>query len=49
LWIGTDVKVCCHDLICSAMWIGKEVTGSFHDQFEVMCGLIQMREDDVLT
>jgi hypothetical protein len=31
------------------MWIGKDVTGSIHDQFEVIYGLEQTREDDVLT
>jgi hypothetical protein len=31
------------------MWIGKPVAGSIHDQFEVLYGLEQMREDDVLT
>jgi hypothetical protein len=24
------------------MWIGKDETGSFHDQFDVLCGLEQM-------
>jgi hypothetical protein len=49
MWIGSDVKECCYDLIWSAMWIGKEVTGSFHDEFEVQFGLEQMIEKDVLT
>jgi hypothetical protein len=31
------------------MWIGKELTRSFHDQFEVICGLFQMIEDDVMA
>jgi hypothetical protein len=31
------------------MWIGKYVRGSFHDQYEVICGLEQMIQDDVLT
>jgi hypothetical protein len=31
------------------MWIGKDVTGSFQDQFEVKCGLEQMKDDDVMT
>jgi hypothetical protein len=31
------------------MWIGKDVTGIFHDQFEVLCWLDQMIEDDVIT
>jgi hypothetical protein len=39
VWIGTDVKECCHDQFWSAMWTGIYVTGSFHDQFEVICGL----------
>jgi hypothetical protein len=32
MWIGSDDKGCCHDQIESAMWIGKHVTGSFHDK-----------------
>jgi hypothetical protein len=31
------------------MWIGKDMTESFHDQFEVLCGLDQMMEEDVMT
>jgi hypothetical protein len=31
------------------MWIGKDVTGSVHDQFEVLCGLEQMIDHDVMT
>jgi hypothetical protein len=31
------------------MWIGKDVTGSFHDQFDVICGFEEMIEDDVMT
>jgi hypothetical protein len=31
------------------MWIGNDVTGSFHDKFEVLCGLEQKIQDDVLT
>jgi hypothetical protein len=31
------------------MWIGKDVTGTFQDKFEVFCGLEQMMEDDVMT
>jgi hypothetical protein len=31
------------------MWIGNDVTGRFHDQFEVLCGLEQMIQDDVLA
>jgi hypothetical protein len=31
------------------MWIGKDVTGSFHDKFEVICGLEQMIKDDAMT
>jgi hypothetical protein len=31
------------------MWIGKDVTGSFHDQCEVLCELEQMIKDDVMT
>jgi hypothetical protein len=31
------------------MCIGKEVTGSIHDQFEVLCGLEQMINDVVMS
>jgi hypothetical protein len=31
------------------MWIGKDVKGSFQDQFEVICGLEQMINDDFMT
>jgi hypothetical protein len=31
------------------MLIRKDVTGSFHDQFELLCGLDQMIDDDVMT
>jgi hypothetical protein len=31
------------------MWIGKDVRGSFHDIFELLCGLDQMMEEDVMT
>jgi hypothetical protein len=30
------LKICSHLIIGSAMWIGKDDTGSFHDQFEVL-------------
>jgi hypothetical protein len=47
--IGRDVQECCHDLIWSAMWIVNDVTGRFHDQFEALCGLDQLLENDVMT
>jgi hypothetical protein len=31
------------------MWIGNDMTGSFHDQFEAPCGLEQMIEEDVMN
>jgi hypothetical protein len=31
------------------MWIGKDLTGSFQEQFDVQCELEQMIEDDVVT
>jgi hypothetical protein len=49
MWIGTDDKGCCHNQIESAMCIGMDVTGSFLNQFEVLCGLEQMRNDNVIT
>jgi hypothetical protein len=42
MWIGTDGISCCLDQIYIAMCIGKKVTGNFHHQFEVLCGLDQM-------
>jgi hypothetical protein len=39
MWIGSDDIGCSHDQIGSAVWIGKDVTGSFNDTFEVLCGL----------
>jgi hypothetical protein len=31
------------------MWIGNDVTGSFHAQFKVLYELVQMREYDDMT
>jgi hypothetical protein len=31
------------------MWIEKKFKGIFHDQFEVLCELDQVIEDDVMT
>jgi hypothetical protein len=31
------------------MWIGYYVTGRIHDQYEVLCGLFEFIEDDVMT
>jgi hypothetical protein len=31
------------------MWIRNDVKGSFHGQFEVICGLEQMGKDAVMT
>jgi hypothetical protein len=31
------------------MWIGKDETGSSQDQYEVLCGLEKMIEDDVMA
>jgi hypothetical protein len=39
MWIGTDDKRCSHDQIGCAMRIGKNLTGSFNDKFEVLCGI----------
>jgi hypothetical protein len=33
----------------NAMWIAKDVTGRIHNEFEVLFGLEQMIQDDVLT
>jgi hypothetical protein len=29
------------------MWIGMDVTGGFHDQYEIICGLEQMIKDEI--
>jgi hypothetical protein len=42
MWIRTDVKICCLDLIRGDLLIGIDETGSFHDQFHVLCRLFQM-------
>jgi hypothetical protein len=34
-----DNKECCHDKVYSVIWIGKYVTGRYHDEFEVLFGL----------
>jgi hypothetical protein len=31
------------------MWIGKDVKGSFHDQFDVLCGLEEMGKHALMT
>jgi hypothetical protein len=49
MWIGTDYIGCCVDLIGSNMWIGKDVTGRIHDQFELIFDLEMMIEDDVIN
>jgi hypothetical protein len=49
MWIGTDENGCCRDQRERAMWMEKNVTGSFHVKFEVIFGLEQMMEDDILT
>jgi hypothetical protein len=36
IWLGTDDIRCCLDQIYIAISIGKDVTGNFHDQFEVL-------------
>jgi hypothetical protein len=63
MWIGTYDIGCCLDQIYIAMCIGKNVTGIFHenfdvlyercdrklnDKFEVIFGLVQMIEGDVM-
>jgi hypothetical protein len=39
MWIWTDDIGCHLDQIYIAMCIGKNVKLSFHDHFEVLCGL----------
>jgi hypothetical protein len=31
------------------MWTGRDVSGRFHDEFEVVCELVEMIEEDVMT
>jgi hypothetical protein len=38
-----------NDQFYSAMWIGKDITGTFHDKFEELFGLDQMMDDDGMT
>jgi hypothetical protein len=47
LWIGTEENNCCHEQNWSYVWTGKYVTGRFHGQFEVICGLGLMIDDHV--
>jgi hypothetical protein len=47
--IGTDDIECCQEQFFCATRIGRHVTGSFHDQFEVICELKQMVEIEVMT
>jgi hypothetical protein len=49
MWTGTDDKLSCPDQFESAMWIGKDVKGIFHDKYEVLFELEQMVKDDVMT
>jgi hypothetical protein len=49
MWIGTDEIGCCLDQKYITRCIGKPVTSSFHDQFEVLCGIERMTLDDDLT
>jgi hypothetical protein len=48
MWIRIDVKICCLDLIRGALLIGKDVSGSFHEQFQVLCWLYQIWNDVVI-
>jgi hypothetical protein len=31
------------------MWIANDLTGSVHDEFEVLCEIEQMIEEEVMT
>jgi hypothetical protein len=46
-WNSCEPMLSIPDLKCYVDW--KDVEGKFHDQFEVLCGLDQMIEDDVIT
>jgi hypothetical protein len=45
----TDDIWCRLDQIYIAIFIRNDLTGNFHDQFEVLCGLEEMIDDDVMT
>jgi hypothetical protein len=49
MWIRTDDIGCCPEWIGRFIYIGKVVTGSIHDQFEGLCDLEEMIEDDFMT
>jgi hypothetical protein len=46
---GTDDIKRCLDQINISVFIRKYVTGIIHEQFEVLCGLEKMIEDDVMN
>jgi hypothetical protein len=46
---GTDEIWCGFNQITIAISIRKDVKAIFHDQFEVLCGLEEIIEDDILT
>jgi hypothetical protein len=48
LKLSRRFQVLCEKIKC-ALWIGKDVTGCFHDKFEVIFALDRMMEDDVMT
>jgi hypothetical protein len=49
MWIGTEDIGCSLDQIHIAMCIGMNVTGIFHDNFDVPNDFEHMILDDVLT
>jgi hypothetical protein len=49
IWIGSDDIGCCLDQIYIAMCIGKNVRGSFHENFDALYGFEQMILDGVLA
>jgi hypothetical protein len=49
MWIGTDDIWCSLDQLHIAMCIGMNVTGSFHDNFDVPYDFEHIILDDVLT
>jgi hypothetical protein len=46
-WNKCEDLLSCPNLNCYVVW--KKGTGRFHDQFEVICGIEQMIEDDDMT
>jgi hypothetical protein len=49
MWIWTDERGWCLDQIESAMWIGKDAKGTFHDKFKIIYALQQTWKNADMT